>query len=103
MIVDATESLTISTADAPGAPADVRRVLPDLDAEYRFRPADDLLLAAVAEATGGAMATNIAALEWPAASARSSRHALWPWLVLAGLMLWIVDVLVRRIRLFETA
>lgn len=103
MIVDASEALTISTSEGAAAPADVRRVLPDLDAEYRFRPADELLLGAVAGATGGAMAANVAALEWPAASARSSRHALWPWLVVAALVVWMVDVLLRRIRLFEEA
>ena len=101
MIVDAGESLTVSAAERPGAPADVRRLLPDLDAEYRFRPPDEVLLGAVASATGGAMASNVAALEWPAASVRSSRHALWPWLVVLALVVWMVDVLLRRIRMFE--
>jgi uncharacterized membrane protein len=103
MIVDASEALSVSTSERAGGPADVRRLLPDLDAEYRFRPADEELLGAVASATGGTMATNVAAIEWPAASARSSRHALWPWLVVAALVVWMVDVLLRRIRLFEPA
>ena len=103
MIVDAAESLTVSATDGSGAPTEIRRVLPDLDAEYRFRPADDVLLGAIAAATGGAMAPNVAAIEWPPASARSSRHALWPWLVAIALVLWMVDVLLRRIRLFERA
>jgi uncharacterized membrane protein len=101
MIVDAGESLAVSATERAGAPADARRVVPDLDAEYRFRPPDDALLGALASATGGAMAPNVAALEWPAAPARSSRHALWPWLVAAALAFWMVDVLLRRIRLFE--
>ena len=103
MIVDAAEPLTVSATERAGAPADVRRVVPDLDAEYRFRPPDDTLLGAVASATGGAMSSNVAALEWPDASARSSRHALWPWLVVLALVLWMVDVLLRRVRLFEPA
>jgi uncharacterized membrane protein len=102
MIVDASETLTISTSDGAAAPADLRRVVPDLDAEYRFRPADEGLLGALASATGGAMAANVAALEWPVSSAQSSRHALWPWLVAAALGAWMLDVLLRRIRLFET-
>lgn len=102
MIVDAAEPLTVSVAEPDGSATDVRRVLPDLDAEYRFRPPDDVLLGALASATGGAMATNVAALPWPSAAARSSRHALWPWLVSAALALWMVDLLLRRIRVFES-
>ena len=101
MIVDASESLTVSTSEPSSGPADVRRVIPDLDAEYRLRPPDEVLLGALAAATGGAVAPNVAAIEWPAAPARASRHALWPWLVAAALAFWMVDVLLRRIRLFE--
>jgi Ca-activated chloride channel family protein len=101
MIVDAAERLTVSTSDGSPSNTAVRRLLPDLDAEYRFRPPDDVLLGAIASATGGAVASNVAALEWPVESARSSRHALWPWLVAAALLLWMVDVLLRRIRVFE--
>ena len=103
MIVDAGESLTVSATERAGAPAEVRRLLPDLDAEYRFRPPDEVLLGALASATGGAVTPNVAALEWPAASARSSRHALWPWLVVTALAIWMLDVFLRRIRLFEPA
>ena len=101
MIVDASEALTVSATERPGQPAEVRRVLPDLDAEYRFRPPDTVLLSALANATGGVVSENVAALEWPEVSAQSSRHALWPWLVVAALAFWMGDVLLRRIRLFE--
>ena len=29
------------------------------------------------------------------------RRALWPWLVVFALVAWLVDVLLRRVRLFE--
>jgi hypothetical protein len=32
---------------------------------------------------------------------QASRRALWPYLVLAALALWLVDVFFRRVRVFE--
>ena len=32
---------------------------------------------------------------------QTARRALWPWLVVAGLLLWLADILLRRVRLFE--
>ena len=38
-----------------------------------------------------------------ATESQAARRALWPMLVLAALGLWLVDVLFRRVRVFEPA
>jgi uncharacterized membrane protein len=100
LIVDAAQPLTASVREPSGG-SESRQLLPDLDAEYRFRPPDEGLLRAIAEATGGAFRPDRAALDRPRAAADTARYALWPWLVLAALALWMLDILVRRVRLFD--
>jgi uncharacterized membrane protein len=101
MVVAADRRLTVSAADAVDSPPSSRRVLPDADAEYRLRPPDEALLGAIAAATGGRAATDPAALQRPSSDVRTSRHAGWPPLVILALMVWMIDVLLRRVRVFE--
>jgi Ca-activated chloride channel family protein len=100
-VANASEALTISVEGADSIKA-TRYVLPDNAAEYRFREPDDARLRAIAEATGGRLGATAGAIR-EAATAQAARRALWPALVLAGLALWLVDVLLRRVRLFEHA
>jgi hypothetical protein len=100
--VDATERLTVNLAGETSG-ATTRHLVPDEDSEYRLRPPDEGMLRAVATATGGEWQPTAAAIKQIAGASQVSRHAMWPWLVLAALLFWFLDVLVRRIRLFEGA
>jgi Ca-activated chloride channel homolog len=100
VVADASQTLTITVNGTPPTVA-ARLIVPDPAAEYRFRPADTALLASIAQATDGVMNPDAAALAKAGARARASRRALWPALVLLGLGLWLVDLLLRRVRVFE--
>jgi uncharacterized membrane protein/uncharacterized protein YegL len=99
---DARQPLTISVSEA-GVVAPSRLVLPDPNAEYRFHPGDVALLKSIATATGGALQPTPEALSAATASRQTVRRALWPALVVFALVMWLVDVLLRRVRLFETS
>jgi len=77
--------------------------VPDPAAEYRFRPPDTALLQSVASLSGGRFSTEEAALRDTTDRHPASRRALWPALATIALLLWGADILLRRIRLFETA
>lgn len=98
---DARQQLTVSVAGPDGA-GETRLVIPDLAAEYRFRPPNLALLASIAEGTGGLVGPTGASLRQATTSARVARRALWPAIVILALLLWMLDVLLRRVRLFET-
>jgi uncharacterized membrane protein len=103
VVADARQPLVVSVGEA-GTTDDVkpsRTIVPDLAAELRFAPADDELLKAVASATGGAWLPSPAALGAKAGERSTERRPLWPALVAFSLALWCVDLLFRRIRLFE--
>ena len=99
LIADAGQPLTVSGDGHKGATV-TRLVIPDPAAEYRFRPADPTRLAALAAATGGELGANASAIGRISES-QSARRALWPGLVLGALALWLVDILIRRVRVFE--
>lgn|GEM_PF-2909620 len=66
-------------------------------AEYRLLGTKDRLLAALRGATGGeALATGAEAWEKDLATTTASRE-LWPWLLLLALLLWPLDVAIRRV------
>ena len=95
------QALTIGVRGAAGAAPPPQYVLPDLDAEYRLRPPDEPLLRAIASATGGVFKPAPADLSARAGTQHTSRRALWPALVILALGLWMLDILFRRVRLFE--
>jgi Ca-activated chloride channel homolog len=102
VVADATQPLTVSVEGAaPGAGITSRTVLPDAAAEYRFRPADEGLLRSIASSTGGAYHPDAAALANAAGDRRTQRRPLWPGLVSLALLLWFVDLVLRRVRVFE--
>ncbi len=101
VVADARQPLTISVNHADlGSPS--RMVVPDLQAEYRFRLPNEARLEAIAQATGGTFKPTADALRKASQSSRAARRALWPGLVIAALALWMVDVLLRRVRIFES-
>jgi Ca-activated chloride channel family protein len=104
VIVDAAQPVTISLTGADAGALDgptVRHVVPDSAAEYRFRPADEALLKSIASATGGAWRPDARALAAAAGDSRTERRPIWPTLVTIALGLWFVDLLLRRVRVFE--
>lgn len=100
VVADARQPLTISLDSAELGHAS-RVIVPDLQAEYRFRLPDLERLRSIAEATGGSVSPTADVLRNASRSSRAARRALWPGLVVAALVLWMVDVLLRRVRVFE--
>jgi Ca-activated chloride channel homolog len=104
LVADASLPLAVtlggaSPIDATGVTS--RVVLPDPAAEYRFRAADEPRLRSLASATGGAWRPGPEALASAAGDRRTERRPIWPMLVSIALGLWFVDLLLRRVRVFE--
>ena len=100
VIADASKPLTFTVTGEDAATAS-RIIVPDLAAEYRFRPADETLLQSIAAATGGAWHPSAASLANAPGDHRTERRPLWTSLLVLALGLWLVDLLLRRIRIFE--
>ncbi|HUL72923.1 MAG TPA: VWA domain-containing protein [Vicinamibacterales bacterium] len=98
VVVDAAEPVTIALAGADASAS--RVVLPDPNEEYRWRPADEPGLKAIADATGGAWKPTPEALRNTTAR-QAARRAIWPALVVLALGLWLLDIWLRRVRVFE--
>jgi Ca-activated chloride channel family protein len=105
VMADATQLLRISVegADARTASggATASTVVPDPAAEYRFRAPDETLLRSIASATGGAYHPTPASLANATGDSRTARRPVWPALLTLALILWFLDLLLRRIRVFE--
>jgi uncharacterized membrane protein len=69
-------------------------------AELRTAPADTDLLARLRELTGGLDTPTVAQMLDPGDLSQPYRHELWPWVVLAMAALYVLDVALRRVRLF---
>ncbi|MEO8481141.1 MAG: VWA domain-containing protein [Acidobacteriota bacterium] len=98
---NAGDSLLVEASQTGLPAAAARRIVPDPDAEYRLRPPDDVRLEALAQATGGAYRPALDQVKRTTGRAQPERRALWPWLVLVAAIIWPVDVLLRRVRLFD--
>jgi hypothetical protein len=92
--------LTVTASDAGGVSIS-RVVVADPAAEYRFRGADEQLLQSLAAATGGTWKPDAAALAAAPTDRHSDRRPLWPVLTAIALGLWFLDLLLRRVRVFE--
>ena len=103
VMADATQPITIALdgPDASSTGVTTGTVLPDAAAEYRFRAPDEALLRSIAAATGGTWHPTPATLANTASDSRTARRPLWPWLIALALVLWFVDLLLRRVRIFE--
>lgn len=87
---------------ADGLPADALLLAPRGD-ELRFRPADEAGLRRLSEQTGGRFEPDAAAVAEPGDTGVRSPVALWPWLVALALLLFLADLLLRRVRIWETS
>jgi Ca-activated chloride channel family protein len=85
--------------DETGGPS---RVLPySYPEEYHFYPPNTELLRAIATETGGSFQPNAAEIFNPHGETTALPTPLWPYLALTALLLYVTDVLLRRLRLFE--
>ncbi|MEO8075290.1 MAG: hypothetical protein ABI818_03110, partial [Acidobacteriota bacterium] len=54
-----------------------------------------------ASATGGTWMPSAPALANAPGDRRTERRPVWPWLIVFALGLWFLDLVLRRVRLFE--
>jgi Ca-activated chloride channel family protein len=78
-----------------------RVVVPDPAAEFRFGAPDERLLRSIALSTAGQWRPTAALLQSGAADRRTERRPAWPAFVTFALCAWFVDIVFRRIRVFE--
>jgi len=64
--------------------------------EYRMLPPNNLLLRELSESTGGIFAPKAQDVFADYGDSRLVPRPLWPWLVVAALLLFLADILIRR-------
>jgi uncharacterized membrane protein len=75
----------------------------DYPDELRFEGPDTDFLRRLAETTGGRLAATPSEALADLGDRAERRINLWPWFVSAALALYLVDLLLRRVRLFESS
>jgi Ca-activated chloride channel homolog len=96
------ETLSIALSPAAGvgqqaaARAGVRVLHRGFSDEYRVLPPNLPLLAAIAEQTGGKLAPEIGDVFATAGDRGQQSRMLWPWFALAALLLYLLDIWLRR-------
>lgn len=70
-------------------------------AEYRTLEPDEALLASAASLTGGQAEPSPDLLFDPAGETIRAHEELWPWLLYLALGIFVIDLLFRRVRLFD--
>jgi uncharacterized membrane protein len=93
--------LTIGVRGIESAAPASRLVIPDLMAEYRFREADVDTLKAFAEATGVSLQPTADSLRQKPGEHPAVRRPIAGALLALALLCWLLDILGRRVRLFE--
>lgn len=99
VVADASQRLDVTAGDAqmPVSAA----LIPDPFAEYRFRAPDEAVLKGLASSTGGAWRPTAAALAGSGIERTPERRPMATPLIVLGLALWYVDLILRRVRVFE--
>jgi hypothetical protein len=69
--------------------------------EYHFYPPNTDVLRAVSNETKGTFQPRVEDIFDPAGETTALPIPLWPYLAGLGLLLYLTDVLLRRVRLFE--
>jgi hypothetical protein len=100
VVADAEQPLIVTAAGAETTAA-ARMIVPDPAAEYRFTPADEGLLKSLAQATRGGWMPTADTLANAPRDRRTARRPIAPGLIIFALVLWLSDILLRRIRIFE--
>jgi uncharacterized membrane protein len=93
---------TFELVGGPGVPRDIvrragtRQLFYPYPDEYRSYPPNLELLQAIAQQTGGKLGAGVSEIFDPQDDRGASRTSLWPWLAAAALVLYLLDILVRR-------
>jgi uncharacterized membrane protein len=74
-----------------------RGLVVNYDDELRLRPTDEKLLEAIASVSGGTYKPDAAAIFNPPERTASRAVPLWPYLLIAALLIFLADVALRRI------
>lgn len=88
-------------ATGGGSAGPVRSLEYSYPAEYHFYPPDTKKLRAISNATGGVYEPEGHEIFEPNGESTEYPLSLWPWLSAVVLILYIADILLRRVRLFE--
>ena len=88
-------------ATGGGAAGPVRSLEYSYPAEYHFYPPDTQKLRAISNSTGGVFEPKGEEIFDARGESTEYPLSLWPWLSAIVLILYIVDILLRRVRLFE--
>ena len=99
-IIDATETFAAAVVGADTGVTSAL-IVPDVNEEYRFRAVDESRLRSIADATGGQWKPSADQLKRASGEQRATRRPLWPMLLWTALGLWLIDLLLRRIRVAE--
>lgn len=70
--------------------------------ELRLRPTDEAKLKQIADVSGGRFGNDAARILAPDERTAREPIALWPWLLIAALILFMLDVALRRVEWFQT-
>ena len=89
-------------ATGEGVAAPTRTLEYSYPSEYHFYPPDVPKLRSISASTGGAYEPKGPEIFNPNGESTEFAIPLWPWFAAAVLGLYIVDILLRRLRLFET-
>jgi Ca-activated chloride channel homolog len=89
-------------ATGGGAAGPTRSLEYSYPAEYHFYPPDTQKLRKISDATGGAFEPKGEEIFDARGESTEYPVSLWPWLSAFVLILYIADILLRRVRLFET-
>jgi uncharacterized membrane protein len=95
---DGTYSFRATGGDSTGPVGSLEFSYP---AEYHFYPPDTEKLRGISKATGGMSEPEAREIFDPQGESTEYPLSLWPWLCAAVLVLHLMDILLRRIRLFE--
>jgi hypothetical protein len=74
-----------------------RGLVVNYDDELRLRPTDEKLLEAIASVSGGTYKPDAGAIFNPPERTASRAVPLWPYLLIAALLIFLADVALRRI------
>jgi len=88
-------------ASSDGASGSTRMLTYSYPAEYHFYPPDIPKLRTISAQTGGVFQPRAADIYDPYGETTETATRLWTWLACSALGLYLTDVLLRRLRLFE--
>jgi hypothetical protein len=91
----------IFRASSNGSQGSTRTLAYSYPSEYRWLPPDLEKLRTISTETGGTFQPNGPEIFATGGASSLAPFALWPWLAAAALILYLLDVLLRRLRLFE--